>query len=1367
MSSAAPNRPVRRQIIWLIATLGAGLVLMAALYLAASAVIGQIDRRMYEYHDHAQTLALRLHNNLSAALIPRGSAMGRDGVSVDDWRAFAGEAIRSYDEILALEGEITALHREFENRAVPDRAMTRLARAIAELRSLRERHRSDRAGFAVAFATSRPYLDVVAQQLSRHHAAALMSLQEHRRRVMALCDVIGVVLFLCILAGVAVLMRRNLRAVDALLEDDARQREALRTSEERYRLLFDGAPIAIFLQESGIFRYANEAAVKLFGVENVTDLVGHDYLDYVHPEERAAAAARVRNFSEGRPDTAATVRRIVRPGGDIRFVSTIGAGFREGDRTLVQEIAQDITDQIRDEALRRESEAKFAAAFQGSTDPMCILRTRDGLIQEVNDAYIKQVGYSREEMIGRTTVELGLSTDPLLRDSMIETLRTEGSVSDLPWKLRTKTGELRDILHSAYRIEGAGEPRHVAIIRDVTEQKRRERELRESEAKFSAAFYGSPDAMVINRTRDGMILDINPAYERFFGYQRQEAIGRTPFELGVLANPRARPAFIERLLREGKLEEMPWLSRIRSGEVREVVQSAYLVDIGGEPHHVAILRDMTERNRAVTALRQSEERLTQAIRVADIGIFDHDQRDDSIYWSPRQRSIYGWDADEPVTLAKFIDTIFPEDRDKVGAAVGRAHDPRGDGRFDVENRVVRRDGELRWLSTRGQTFFEGKGPARWPVRSVGAVVDVTERKRVDEAISRSEALLAEAQRTAHLGSFERNFVTNESVWSDETYRLLGCEPGSLEPRFDSVLKFVHPDDRENFIAAYEYSLKPESGGKYECEHRIVGHDGVERFLYHRATVTFDGRGKPVRIFGTSQDVTETRRAEQALRESEQRFQTLIESVPDPIFVHVDGHYVYANPAALELLGAKRVDDIVGRDALTIVHPDSRELVRRRISMHQSGEAAPRNVDQRWVRADGTPIDVLVTGVPFDLAGKRAVHVIARDITERKRAEQALRESERKFAELFRFAPVAMSFAYKSSGPMLADVNVAWVKQFGVKREDAMGKDGVELGLWDLASREKVASHLQTYGAVKRMEFPYASRDGTAWTGLLSAMQVPVEEDTMIIFVTEDITERRQLEAELHDLNRELESRIAERTAQLQESNKELESFSYSVSHDLRAPLRHIVGYVDLLRQSSASGPNEESRRRMDIIASAAKRMGNLIDDLLSFSRVGRQGMKVSTVDANALLRDVLEELRPETQEREIVWACADLPELVADRGLLKLVFTNLLSNAIKFTRGRSPARIEVGCHAGPGNADEWVIFVRDNGAGFEMDYYDKLFGVFQRLHSDREFEGTGIGLANCRRIIDRHGGRIWAEGAVGAGATFYFTLPRMQDRGRA
>jgi diguanylate cyclase (GGDEF)-like protein/PAS domain S-box-containing protein len=207
---------------------------------------------------------------------------------------------------------------------------------------------------------------------------------------------------------------------------------------------------------------------------------------------------------------------------------------------------------------------------------------------------------------------------------------------------------------------------------------------------------------------------------------------------------------------------------------------------------------------------------------------------------------------------------------------------------------------------------------------------------------------------------------------------------------ESVLKVVHPDDREAFAAAYERSLRPESGGRYAVEHRVLLPDGSERILRHQAKVTFDETGRPVRIFGTSQDVTEARLAEQALRESEARFQTLIETVPDAIVVHVDGRYVYANPAALELLGVDSVDAIIGKDAVSIVHPDSRELVRERIRRHQLGQPVPRKTEQRWLRSDGTAIDVEVTGIPFLLNGKRAVHVMAHDITERKRAEQELR-----------------------------------------------------------------------------------------------------------------------------------------------------------------------------------------------------------------------------------------------------------------------------------------------------------------------------------------------------------------------------------------
>lgn len=256
--------------------------------------------------------------------------------------------------------------------------------------------------------------------------------------------------------------------------------------------------------------------------------------------------------------------------------------------------------------------------------------------------------------------------------------------------------------------------------------------LREYEAKFYAAFHGSPDAMVINRTRDGLILDVNRAYERFFGYERAELIGHTALELGLIGRPELRPLFIERLLREGKVQDMPWVSRTKRGELRDVLQSAYVVAIDGETHHVTIIRDVTDAQRAEKALRQSEERLRQAVRVSDIGIFDHDHRTDSIYWSAQQRAIYGFDATETPTLEKYLAAVHPGDRDWIEAAVRQAHTPGGAGSFDVEHRIVRRDGEVRWIVTRARTFFEGEGHQSCAVRTVGATTDITERKRAEQ-----------------------------------------------------------------------------------------------------------------------------------------------------------------------------------------------------------------------------------------------------------------------------------------------------------------------------------------------------------------------------------------------------------------------------------------------------------------------------------------------------------------------------------------------------------------------------------------------------------------------------------------------------------
>jgi light-regulated signal transduction histidine kinase (bacteriophytochrome) len=258
---------------------------------------------------------------------------------------------------------------------------------------------------------------------------------------------------------------------------------------------------------------------------------------------------------------------------------------------------------------------------------------------------------------------------------------------------------------------------------------------------------------------------------------------------------------------------------------------------------------------------------------------------------------------------------------------------------------------------------------------------------------------------------------------------------------------------------------------------------------------------------------------------------------------------------------------------------------------------------------------------------------------------------------------------------------------------------------------------------------------------------------------------RSLQNELKETNRgvialnlELEQRVEEQEkaeVALQEAMKELESFSYSVSHDLRAPLRAIDGFANILFEEYNNVLDDEGKRLLSVIIKNVNSMGQLIDDLLAFSRLSRQQIQRIEIDVRALVQEVIDDLMASESVRRIEWEVDTLPAMIGDRSMIRQVYVNLLSNALKFTRKRDVARIEVGSRESGG---EIVYYISDNGAGFDMQYQEKLFGVFQRLHSEKEFEGTGVGLANVRRIVHRHGGRIWAEGRVGEGATFYFTI---------
>ena len=298
------------------------------------------------------------------------------------------------------------------------------------------------------------------------------------------------------------------------------------------------------------------------------------------------------------------------------------------------------------------------------------------------------------------------------------------------------------------------------------------------------------------------------------------------------------------------------------------------------------------------------------------------------------------------------------------------------------------------------------------------------------------------------------------------------------------------------------------------------------------------------------------------------------------------------------------------------------------------------------------------------------------------------------------------------------------------------------------------------GRTWRGEFINRRKDGSIYINeeTITPVRLNGGEITHFVGIMQDVTDRREAEAQVRELTDQLEDRVRQRTAELERANRELEAFAYSVSHDLRAPLRHIKGFLDLLGEGAREKLSQEERHYLAQIAGSARHMDRLIDDLLLFSRMGQAAMNPEGIQLNQVLQEALAELEPELQGRTIRWVKGDLPRVNADGPMLRQVLINLLSNAIKFTVSRSAAEIEIGAKQ---SDDEVVVSVRDNGVGFDMRFANKLFGLFQRLHSAAEFPGTGVGLANVRRIIARHGGRTWGEGKPGDGATFYFSLPTL------
>ena len=486
------------------------------------------------------------------------------------------------------------------------------------------------------------------------------------------------------------------------------------------------------------------------------------------------------------------------------------------------------------------------------------------------------------------------------------------------------------------------------------------------------------------------------------------------------------------------------------------------------------------------------------------------------------------------------------------------------------------------------------------------------------------------------------------------------------------------------------------------------------------------------------------RAEDRVRESRAELESILNNSPAIILLKdVEGRYLFVNRRFLQITGFS-LDQVVGKTGFELFQHEIAQAAREH-DLKVLRSEAPLEFEETVRYPDGLHTHLAVKFRLRDTTGRiYAVCGVSTDITERKQAEA---ERDR-FFNLSRDLMCIIGFDNR-----FRTVNPAWERTLGFSREEMLGKQFIEFVHPDdrsatLAEAEKLAGG----GEVIYFENRYICKDRSyRWLAWSARAAVPQK---LMYATARDITEWKETNEQILQLNLELQRRAE----QLETANQELEAFSYSVSHDLRAPLRHIDGFVKILDKQSGPNLDERGRRYLGIIADSARQMGALIDDLLVFSRMSRTELRRSKVALNSLVHEAVDALQMETNGRQITWKIGSLPEVEADPAMLRQVWINLVANAVKYTRPRNPAEIEVGC-ADAANG-EFVFYVRDNGVGFDMQYAHKLFGVFQRLHHAEEFEGTGIGLANVRRIISRHGGRTWAEGKPDGGATFFFSLPK-------
>ncbi|MFY8020328.1 MAG: PAS domain S-box protein [Bacteroidia bacterium] len=902
------------------------------------------------------------------------------------------------------------------------------------------------------------------------------------------------------------------------------------------------------------------------------------------------------------------------------------------------------------------------------------------------------------------------------------------------------------------------------FFRDITEQKNAEIQLQESELKFRTLFEATPDGIIYYDDQGKEEL-LNSSALQILDLKPEHFLTRNPNDVPFLIydqdgrEMQKEESATFKVLKSGK----PLINQVYGLKSKATQQFLWLrsnvIPFRDNQNKLKVFvsfADITQQKLAEQALAKSQAELKRAAIIAQLGNFKLDMKELVLIGSDKAYELFGFENSRPVPLAEVLNKIHRND-----LPVWRKYwqDSMKNSQYRFEFRIHIED-KIRWLSLWGESQYS---PETKSGEILGMVMDITERKRAELQAENEKERLQTLIETIPDLVWLKDVQGKYMLCNPQFSRLYKKEPQEMIGLTDyDLLEDSLAHEFESFDQlALNSDVPVKSIGSMKRSPK-EGDLIVETFK----TKLFDTEGNLVGILGVGRDLTEITGATKALLESERKLKEAqhFAKMGNWELEIRTGKFTWSDEIYTIFELNKDKFDSTYDGFLNLIHPDDLELVDH-FYIESLKSRVPFEITHRIIMPDGQIKYIQEKCITqFNENGEPQISFgTMQDISEIYLAQQALLDREKILSSILDTVGngIFLISVDKNKDFHFMTVNKMMCKIMGFDENDIKGKrflDVLSGSVNALSVKEKLEEAIKSKRAISwEMK---GLRNEESFTGDVNI--VPVFDTNgkcvYVVGAIHDITLRKKAEEDLSQLNQLLEQKVLERTEQLELANKELESFAYSVSHDLRAPLRHIDGFAKLLKESLNNQLNQEANKYFNKIEDAGVRMASMIDSLLKFSRLGRQALQITHIQLNKLFVQIIKNAEPDIQQRNIQFKVDEFPVIQGDKPLLELAFNNIINNAIKFTIQKEKALIEIGKF--DAGSDYIGIYVKDNGAGFDMTYVDKLFGVFQRLHTQNQYPGTGIGLANVFQIIKKHNGSIWAESKENEGATFFIKLKR-------